>query len=320
MQILLLVAPALAIILTGFVAVRARIVDDAITGWLITFAYKICLPALMITIVSDAKFSELLNWGFWLSFGGATLIVVGLVLVAGRGWLGHDRGTLTIAAFAAAMTNAGFVALPVLHHVFGAKGVPPAAIANLIIAAAMFPLALVLMELARGGDDGERRSVAGIAWQVISSPMVWSTLLGFGLAAGQVELPHVVDDFLLALGQGLTPAALFAVGASIKLGDLVHDAGRLAVLATLKLVVLPAIALGFAVLLDLAPIWAIGATICAAVPTAKNIVVLADQFGKGKTIASMAISATTLLSIGTLTLWFLLLAQLYPLAFTDLGS
>jgi len=38
MTILLLVAPVFAIILTGFLAVRAKIVDDAITGWLITFA------------------------------------------------------------------------------------------------------------------------------------------------------------------------------------------------------------------------------------------------------------------------------------------
>jgi predicted permease len=319
MQILLLVAPVFAIIVTGFLAVRANIVDDAITGWLITFAYKICLPALMITIVADAKFSELLNWGFWIAFGGATLMVLCLVLVAGRGWLGHDRSTLTIAALSAAMTNAGFVALPILHHVFGAKGVPPAAIANLIIAAVMFPLAVVLMELARG-SAGERRSVMGIAWQVISNPMVWSTLLGFALAAGQVSLPGVVDDFLLTLGQGLTPAALFAVGASIRLGDLVHDAGRLAVLTTLKLVVLPAIALGLALLLDLAPIWAVAATICAAVPTAKNVVVLAQQFDRGKAVASMAISATTMFSIGTLTLWFLLLAQLFPSAFAHLGS
>ena len=41
MQILLLVAPVFAIIVTGFLAVRANIVDDAITGWLIAFAYKI---------------------------------------------------------------------------------------------------------------------------------------------------------------------------------------------------------------------------------------------------------------------------------------
>lgn len=319
MQILLLVAPVFAIIVTGFLAVRANIVDDAITGWLIAFAYKICLPALMITIVSDAKFDELLNWGFWIAFGGATLAVLCLVLVAGRGWLGHDRSTLTIAALSAAMTNAGFVALPILHHVFGAKGVPPAAIANLIIAAVMFPLAVVLMELARG-SAGERRSVMGIAWQVISNPMVWSTLLGFALAAGQISLPGVVDDFLLTLGQGLTPAALFAVGASIRLGDLVHDTARLAVLTTLKLIVLPAITLGLALILGLAPIWAVAATICAAVPTAKNVVVLAHQFDQGKAVASMAISATTMFSIGTLTLWFLLLAQLFPSAFAHLGS
>lgn len=318
MQVLLLVAPVFGVILTGFVAVRLRIVDEAITGWLIAFAYKICLPALMITIMAQAKIAELLDRGFWIAFGGATLVVLVAVLALGGRRFGPGRGALTVAALAASFTNAGFVALPVLHHVFGARGVPPAAIANLIVAGLMFPLAIVLLELCRG-EDGRRRPPLAIARQVVTNPMVWSTLLGFVLAATGIALPGVLDDFLTVLGNGLTPAALFAVGASIRLADLVHEAPRLVVLSAIKLVVMPVIALGLALALDLAPIWAVGAVICAAVPTAKNVLVLAEQFDTGQGTAAMTISATTLGSIVTLTLWFLLLAQIWPSAFAHVG-
>jgi len=316
METFLLVLPVFAIILTGFVAVQTGIVGEAITDWLIAFAYKICLPALMITIVSQARVAELLDPAFWAAFGGGTLIVLFAVMALGRRWFGPDRSTLTIAALAAALTNSGFVALPILHHVFGAKGVPPAAIANLIVAGVLFPLAIVLLELTRAGDTG-RQSPLAIARQVVTNPMVWSTLLGLALSAGHVALPGVVHDYLQALGQGLTPAALFAIGASIRLRDLADDAPRLIALSTIKLIILPAIVLGASFALGLSPLWIVAATICAAVPTAKTVYVLAQQFGAGQKTAAMTISASTLASIVTLTLWFLLLAQLFPEAFAQ---
>ena len=40
---------------------------------------------------------------------------------------------------AAAMTNTGFVALPILHSIYGQPAVLPAAVATIFVAAVMFP-------------------------------------------------------------------------------------------------------------------------------------------------------------------------------------
>ena len=112
----------------------------------------------MFHIVTNDPIKSLLNWRFWVAFGGGSLFVLGLVALIGWRWLGHTAAERAILAFSAVQTNTGFVALPILHVVFGSKGVPPAAIANLIIAAIMFPMLATILEATRGGQSGERKS------------------------------------------------------------------------------------------------------------------------------------------------------------------
>ena len=47
---------------------------------------------------------------------------------------------------AAAMTNTGFVALPILHSIYGQPAVLPAAIATVFVAGVMFPATVILLE------------------------------------------------------------------------------------------------------------------------------------------------------------------------------
>lgn len=60
--------------------------------------------------------------------------------------------------------------------------------------------------------------------------------------------------------------------------------------------------LGVARLVGLSPLWTVAAVISSAVPTAKN----------ASPLAAHAISVTTLLSIGTLIVWLLVLSRLFP--------
>ena len=46
----------------------------------------------------------------------------------------------------AAMTNTGFVALPILHSIYGQPAVLPASIATVFVAAVMFPATVILLE------------------------------------------------------------------------------------------------------------------------------------------------------------------------------
>jgi len=314
-EILGLILPVFAVVIVGYLTVRIGVVSAEIAGPLVQFVYHICLPALMFHIVASDPIESLLNWDFWIAFGGGSFLVLGLVVLIGWRWLGDNTPHRALLAFSSVQTNTGFVALPILHAVFGAKGVPPAAIANLIIAAIMFPMLATILEATRGGQSGERKSATRLARDVFLSPMVWPTLLGFVFAAFAIPVPKPVNGFLMILGSALAPCALFAIGASIDLGHILHDGRRIAVLSAVKLIALPLAVFAIGLAIGMTPFFVIAATVCASVPTAKNIFFLASDYRVGEKSAAAMISATTVGAIVSMTIWLMILAALYPSEF-----
>jgi len=312
LDIIALILPVFSVVILGFICVKFGVVSASIAEALVQFVYHVCLPALMFHIVAGDSIEAILNWKFWTAFGGGLLLVLGAVALVGWRWLGDTLAERAILAFSAVQTNSGFVALPILHVIFGAKGVPPAAIANIIIAAVMFPALATIMEATRSNRSGKRKAVWRLVRDVCLSPMIWPTVLGLFFAAGAIPVPKPINDFLVILGSALAPCALFAIGASIDIDHILHDVRRIVVLSAVKLVVLPLVVLGIGIAIGMAPFFIIAATLCASVPTAKNIYFLASEYHVGEKSAAAMISATTVAAIVSLTAWLLILAALYP--------
>ena len=72
------------------------------------------------------------------------------------------------------------------------------------------------------------------------------------------------------------------------------------VLAAVKLVIMPLIVYGLCVALGLNPLYTIAAVICAAVPTAKTVYILAGEYKVEEPLVAATVSVTTLVSVATL--------------------
>src|SRR5436305_9917783 len=147
MQILDLILPTFAIILTGWLVARWRILPSAAAESLIQFAYYVAMPALLFVTIAKERPGALLEWRFIASFGGGSLLVFLVVFIAVWPRVQRDPASSAVWGMAAAMTNTGFIALPILHSVFGARAVLPTAIATLFVAVIMFPLGVYPVEL-----------------------------------------------------------------------------------------------------------------------------------------------------------------------------
>jgi len=75
------------------------------------------------------------------------------------------------------------------------------------------------------------------------------------------------------------------------------------VLATVKLVIMPLIVYGLRVASGLGPLYPIVAVVCAAVPTAKTVYILAREHNVEEPLVVATISITTMLSVVTLLGW-----------------
>jgi hypothetical protein len=202
---------------------------------------------------------------------------------------------------AASMTNTGFVALPVLQAIYGQHAVLPAAIATVFVAVVMFPIAVILLEMGR--REGTPTNPMTTAKHIVLNPMVISTLIGMLLSILGLRMPGPVRAYLGIFADALTPCALFAIGLGLSIEGLRANLGRASLLAAVKLVIMPLIVYGLSVALGLDPLYTIAAVICAAVPTAKTVYILAGEYHCEEMMVASTVSLTTLASVLSLVVW-----------------
>lgn len=301
-----LVLPVFAIIITGWLAGWLGYVSRSLSDGLVHFAYNVAMPSLLFVTIAQEPPRSLLEWRFLLAFGGGSILCFTLVFFAVRVGLGRNTASSTMYGMAAAMTNTGFVALPILHSVYGQPAVLPAAVATVFVAAVMFPTAVILLE--SGGRDPHRRTA--VMKQIMLNPMVLSTAIGLAWAITGVPIPAPLAAYMNIFAGALTPCALFAIGLGLSVEGIASNFMVSVVLAAVKLVIMPLIVYGLCVASDLNPLYTIAAVVCAAVPTAKTTYILASEYKVEESLVAATVSITTLLSVATLLGWLYALSRL----------
>jgi malonate transporter and related proteins len=302
-QIAALILPVFAVIVTGWIAGYTGYLSRSSSDALIHFAYNIAMPALLIVTIAQEPGRSLINWRFLVAFGGGSLLcfvmVFGIMSVYGA----RDVASRTMYGMAASMTNTGFVALPILQAIYGQRAVLPAAIATVFVAVVMFPIAVILLEADTRDASGTRTPPALTVKHVVLNPLVISTLVGMLLSLLNIHMPRAISAYLGIMADALTPCALFAIGLGLSLDGLRANIKQASLLAVVKLAVMPLIVYGLCVWLRLDPLYTIAAVICAAVPTAKTVYILAGEYHCEEMLVASTVSLTTLASIASLVAW-----------------
>ena len=303
MRIADLILPVFAVIVTGWVVGYTGYLSRALSDALIHFAYNIAMPALLIVTIAQEPGHSLINWRFLIAFGGGSLLCFILVFGMMSIHVSRNLASRTMYGMAASMTNTGFVALPVLQAIYGQRAVLPAAIATVFVAVVMFPIAVILLEIGQRDAHASRSAPIVTVKHVVLNPMVVSTLIGMLLSVLGLRMPGPVTAYLGILADALTPCALFAIGLGLSLDGLRSNIAPASLLSAVKLVIMPLIVYGLSNALGLDPLYTIAAVICAAVPTAKTVYILAGEYHCEEMLVASTVSMTTLASIFSLVVW-----------------
>jgi malonate transporter len=309
-QIAELILPVFAVIVSGWIAGYSGYLSRSTADALIHFAYNIAMPALLIVTIAQEPGRSLINWRFLAAFGGGSLLC--FFAVFGVMSIGASRSVAsrTMYGMAASMTNTGFVALPILQAIYGERAVLPAAIATVFVAVVMFPLAVILLEVRPRDGQGSRAVPMLTVKHVVLNPLVISTVVGMLLSVLGLRMPAPFTAYFGILAGALTPCALFAIGLGLSLEGLRANVKQASLLSVVKLVVMPLIVCGLCALLRLEPLYTIAAVICAAVPTAKTVYILAGEYQCEEMMVASTISMTTVGSLASLVIWIYALAKL----------
>jgi malonate transporter and related proteins len=290
------IAPIFMLILLGVGMRRWFGLGEDFWPQLDRLIYFVFFPALLFNSLSHFKID--LGAATPMLLVAALYMLSGIALGYGAKFIFHAPPKVFAATFQSSFRFNSYVGLAIAGGLYGHEGL--AAIGLLM--GFMVPVANVaaVLMLARHSESHWLR-------EILLNPLILSTVGGIACSLLGLGLPEIIDDTLKHLSQASLPMGLIAVGAGLRLQGLHSHRGTLWYGVTVKLLVLPAIAWGLALLFGLSGVYLHIAVLMAALPVSTVAYVLAKRMGgDGDTIAAQ-VMLSTLLAAVTLTLWLLLM-------------
>lgn len=299
-----LVLPFFGLILLGFVTAKiVRQPLDAL-GWMNTFILYLALPALFFNLLSRTPVEQLAQWRFVLGATFGTYTVFALMFVIAVLRSGGDIAESTIKGLAAAYGNIGYMGPGLALLAFGEQAVVPVALVFCFDNTLHFVMAPLMMALS--GRDGSHQTPAqlalGVLKRVFTHPFILATIIGVGAAILSFQPPAPVQTLLNYLANAAAPCALFAMGVTLALRPLRRVPSDMTFIVAIKLIIHPVIVYVFLSLIgNFPPIWVYSGVLLAALPTATNVFVIAQQYDVWVERASASVLITTTASVVTVT-------------------
>lgn len=295
-----LILPLFGLIFLGYLIARITKQPTEALGWLNTFIIYAALPALFFKLLSKTPVEKLASWEFILANLTVTFLIFVLVFCIATLLRRSPVPEATIQGLSAAYGNIGYMGPALAILTFGEMAAVPVALIFCFENVMHFTVAPTLMALSGGEKRGVRHLVPEILKKVFLHPFIIATIIGVGVAVSGLEPPKPLAGLIDYLAQAAAPCALFAMGVSLALRPLKRVPVELGYIVPANLIIHPL--LMYVVLSwvgDFDPIWTYTAVLLAALPTATNVFVLAQQYGIWIERASASILVTTVLSVVT---------------------
>lgn len=310
-----LVTPFFGLILIGYILGRRAKFDVSALGWMNVFIIYVALPALFFKLMSKTPVEQFREWHFVLGATGSTFLLFMSVLLAVRLVARHTLPEAMIQGFASAYGNIGYMGPGLALMAFGEQAAVPVALIFCFDNALHFTMAPLIMGLSEKSSVSLARLGGQILLKIFLHPFILATLVGVAFALSGLYLPQPLERLVDLLANGAAPCALFAMGVTLALRKMERFPLELGYIVPLKLIVHPLLVyvlVSFAG--DFPPVWVYSAVLMAALPSATNVFVLAQQYGVWSEKASASVLVTTLLSVASVSvfLYFVTKGQVPP--------
>ena len=318
LSILSLSFPFFALIACGYLAARCRLLALSAIPALNSFVLFFALPCMLYRFGASAPVAQLLAPGVALTYLlGALLMVALCLLLTRRGTMGWNDAAF--GALVAAFPNTGFMGVPLLVALLGPAAATPVIVSLLVDMVLTTSLCIALSRLGPHGTltggqalelsagQAARKALRGVA----ANPLPWAILAGAMESWLALSVPQPLARTLGLLADAASPVALFTIGAVLARAQSAGADTAPAVpwhttlpVAVLKLLVHPVLVCGIgsalqALGLPLDPFALKALVLAAALPSASNVVLLAERYGADSGRIARIILLTTVCAFFT---------------------
>ncbi len=289
------------LILTGFVMYKKKMISDSASKDLSALVVNVCSPGLVIvSMFNDLSQIPREN----VIFVGAISVIFYLFLIFFGYFLvwvlkvpGHLKNAYVLMTV---FGNTGFIGIPVALAIIGPESMVYVIVFNFLFNLTIFTFGIMLL---KKDNQGKKQS-----WKDYLSPGLLACIAAFAIYWFHIELPEEIETLAGYYGNACTLLSMIVIGISLagmKVKDMMKNR-RLLVFVFIRFIAFP-ILLALAlrpVLSDLLIREVV--LLMAALPVGNFPAMLCEQYGRDPKPIAEGIVVTTILSVFTITLTFML--------------
>ena len=302
MDLLLTIAPVFMLILTGFLLRRFDFPSKEFWPQVERLTYYVLFPALLVEKLSNIHLTGQPVLQMGAAFCGA-ICCIGAVLVLLRTRIQSDGPAFT-SIFQGSIRPNTYIGLSIVDGLFGDLGLSLAA----VVMMPSIPLVNVLCVsvLERHGHWHGTGGIRATVIQVFRNPLILGCLAGFSLNATGIRIPTEMNEGLRILGGASLPLGLLSVGAGLSFRAVVDGKRDILVSSAFRLLLLPAFAGTFSILMGVTGPPLAVTMVFASIPVSVSSFILARVLGGDHDLMAAIITVQTMLSALTMpvVLWF----------------
>lgn len=199
-------------------------------------------------------------------------------------------------------SNIVLFAMGLTGTLYGSEALAAASLVVAIFVPLYNVAAVMILEYYRGGKID-----FSVFKSIVRNPLLIGAVSGVLFSLLPVKMPVTIADILSDLSGVTTPLAMMVLGATLSLSALNHDRKCVTCTVVVKMVVIPLCALVLAKALGFSSLEVFLSFIVFATPVAANAYTMSENMGADGTLAGEIVAGSTVVSIGTLFLWIVLL-------------
>lgn len=293
--------PIFLIMVLGYILKQCKMMDESFVKTLNSLNYKFTLPVLLFRDIASSDFAKVWDTKYVVFCFSATLISIVVLWILVHLFY-KDRNQQGEFIQGAYRSSAAVLGIAFIQNIYGDSGMAPLMI---IATVPLYNVAAVLVLSFTGPNGGKlnKEKFSKSCLDILHNPILWGIFLGMLASGLQISLPVILSKPIDQIAALATPLALIGLGGGFEGAKALRKIAPTLVCSAIKLLVLPALFLPFAISLGFTEQKLAAILIMLGAPTTVSCYIMAKNMGHDGTLTSSTVVATTFFSSVTMTMW-----------------
>lgn len=300
--------PVFFVMLVGALLKKVGLFSDSFSSAVDKFVFKAALPVLLFKDISEMNIGKDFDLKFVLFCAFTTIVMFLLVWLVARLFV-KDKSMVGAFTQGSARGSAAILGIALVQNIYGSSGKAPLMILGAVPLFNIMSVVILTLS-AKREHKSFAEDVKMALWGIVKNPIILGILAAVPFALFDITLPTVITKTISSISITATPMALLSVGTSFSLGTAMTKIKPALGASFIKLFLLPALFLPFAVALGFRNSELVSILIMLGSPTTVTCYVMAKNMDNDEVLSSNIIVLATLLSSVSITLWVFVLRSM----------